>query len=536
LKKTPLIASLLVIVLLASVAVTWTFYNTGSKPNNAGSIDTLVIGTTEKISNINVGGDLDTYRDCMLTESLIRLDSTGAYVPALAKSWETQDAQRWVFHLRNDATWHDGVPVTSYDIKFSLEYLPAKLGGSNWAVINSVEAPDNETVVINLKYAKANFLVNLLELRTVPMHIFENIDDPEAYNNANATIGCGPYEFVSFDEAAGTLIVKAYENYYGGIPAAKTIQFKFFSNEETMVMALQSGEVDTTWKYSGGVSYTYVDSLQADSDLSILRIKNVGVPNVLWFNLKNTAFSDVQVREAISYAINYNELVTLFTSGYGTNPKAGFIPAGSYNYYDGTRTLTLNITYAEELLYNAGYVDVDNDGYRETSTGANFQPDIKMKNDAESIRLGEMMKKYLNAIGIDVTISSLDSGSYWDYIDGGNYEMFVTRTTPWGMMMDSGYVTGYFDARSGRGNGWTNLLDPEFQAIADKLLNTTDTAQVKQLSTDLQVFYADQLPAVSLYWNDYIQPYNNKYVGYVASPTNGILSYETYFGLHPGST
>jgi peptide/nickel transport system substrate-binding protein len=529
-----IVGIVLVVVIIISIIGVSIALNYGTQ-KNAGSIDTLIIGTTEKMSNINVGGDLDTYRDGILTESFIRMDASGEYVPALAKSWETQDAKTWTFHLRNDATWHDGTPVTANDLKFSLEYLPAKLGGSNWAVIDNVQTPDNQTVVINLKYAKANFLVNLIQLRTIPEHIFENVSDPEKYSDIKATIGCGPYEFVSFDEASGTLNLKAYDNYYGGNPSVNNIQIKVYSNEETMVMALQKGEIDTTWVYSGGVSYAYADSLKADSDLSIMRIKNIGVPNVLWFNLNSTAFSNLKLREAISYSINYSGLVDLFTSGYGTVPKAGFIPEGNYNYYDGTRTLTLDTNYAKELLTSAGYVDLNSDGYRETPTGAKFQPEIKMKNDATSIRLGEMIKTYLNAVGIDVKINSLDSGSYWDYIDAGNYEMFITRTTPWGMMMDSGYVTGYFDARPGRGNAWTNLLDPEFQVIADELLNTTDTAKVKQLSTDLQEFYANKLPAISLYWNDYIQPYNTKYTGYVASPINGILSYETFFELRKGS-
>lgn len=535
-KSTMAIAAVLVVaivVIFGAVAV----MSTGEKKKETPSktIDTLVIGTTESVTGIAVGSGLDSFRTYMMTESLIRMNSTGAYVPALAESWETTDSQNWTFHIRTNATWHDGVKVTAYDLKFSLEYLPAKLGGSNWAVIKSVDAVDNSTLVIHLKYPKASLMVNLIQLRTVPKHIFENINDPRSYTDVNCTIGCGPYVFDKFDEDAGLLSFKAFDNYYGGKPSASKIQFKLFSSQASMIMALFKGDIDTIWVYSGGMNYYYMPQLLEHEDMSFMRIQNPGVPNVLWFNTNSTAFASSGLREAISYALDYTELCNLFTLGYGSTPYAGFLPDVSFNFKE-TRSLSLNFTKANSMLTTLGYVDADSDGMREAPGGAEFQPEIKMKNDVDSVRLGELIKKYFNAVGIDVKIKNLDSNSFWDYVDNGNYEMFITRTTPWGMIMDSGYATGYLDARPGRGNGWTVMLDPDFQAIADELLYTTNETRIQQLAYGLQDFYSTELPIIALYYNDYIQPYNVKYEGYVASPISGILSYETYFGLYVAGT
>src|SRR5690606_22769754 len=125
-----------------------------------------------------------------------------------------------------NATWHDGVPVTAEDVKFSLEYLPEKLGGSNWNIIESVQAPDNETLIINLDSPDGNFLTNLLMLRTVPKHIFESVSDPQRFNEPKSAVGCRPYNFMDFDKAAGLLRFQAYDGYYEGRPAIKDIDIR----------------------------------------------------------------------------------------------------------------------------------------------------------------------------------------------------------------------------------------------------------------------------------------------------------------------
>lgn len=498
--------------------------------DNSFAIDKLVIGTTDQVEDINVNdGIFNTYREAFLTKSLLRVDSSGDFVPALAESWETEDAKKWTFHLVDNATWHDGEPVTAEDIKFSLEYLPEKLGGSNWNIIESVEAPDEHTVIINLDSPDGNFLTNLLMLRTVPKHIFENIDDPAKFNDPKSAIGCGPYRFVDFDKAAGLLRFQAYDGYYEGRPAVQEIDIRMFKNQETMMMALIKGELDTIYIYSGGIGYYYVPKLLENDDVGYILIKNSGVPAALWMNQNKAPFDDVRFREAISYAIDYEELKNLFTAGYGRTPMAGFIPNGSLNYIE-TRPLSFNSSQATSLLNATGFVDADGDELREKADGGEFQPQILVKSDSDSVRLGEMLKNYMNEIGLDAQLKVMDSSGFWDVVDGKEYDMFVSRTTPWGMMMEAGYATGYMDIRS---NGWPMVNDPDFTMLVDDLLASSSDEETAQLAKSVQEYYAKELPAIALYWNDYVQPYNKKYEGYVANPIHSILSYETFYGLHP---
>jgi len=504
----------------------------GNSSGDAGTypIDKLIIGTTDQIEDINVNdGTFNTYREALITKSLIRVDQSGNYVPALAESWETDDARKWTFHLVTNATWHDGEPVTAEDVKFSLEYLPEKLGGSNWNIIDSVEAPDDFTVIINLNSKDGNFLTNLLMLRTVPKHIFEEIDDPKKFNEPKSAIGCGPYKFLDFDRDAGLIRFQAYDNYFEGKPAAQEIDIRMFKNQDAMMMALLKGEIDTIYIYSGGISYYYVPQLLEDDSLGYILIDNSGVPAALWMNQNKEPFGDARFREAISYAIDYEELKNLFAAGYGRTPNAGFIPEGSLNYIE-TRSLSRNISMAVSLLNDTGLMDVNGDGLRENAEGGSFKPQLLVKSDSDSVRLGEMLKKYLGDAGLDVEIKVTDSSGFWDIVDAKEHDMFISRTTPWGMMMEAGYATGYMDTRS---NGWPMLDDPTFTELVDDLLASYSEDDTANLAATVQQYYAKELPAISLYWNDYVQPYNKKYEGYSANPIYGILSYETLYDLHP---
>ncbi len=520
-----LAASVVLCILLSGLAL-----GIGSMTGKSETVSKLVIGTTDQVEDINVNdGIFNTYREAFLTKSLIRVDPSGDFVPALAESWETEDARKWTFHLVKNATWHDGVPVTAADLKFSLEYLPEKLGGSNWNIIDSIEAPDESTLIINLKSPDGNFLTNLLMLRSVPKHVFEKVDDPRKFNEPSSALGCGPYKFVDFDKAAGRLRFQAYDGYYEGRPAVQEIDIRMFKNQEAMMMALLKGEVDTIYIYSGGISYYYVPQLIENDDLGYILIKNSGVPAALWLNQNKTPFDDVRFREAISYAIDYTELQNLFTAGYGRTPGAGFVPDGSLNYIK-TRDLSFNSSQAISLLNATGLVDTDGDGLREDAEGGQFHPQILVRSDSDSVRLGEMLKKYMNAVGLDAQLKVTDSSGFWDVVDAKEHDMFVSRTTPWGMMMEGGYATGYMDTRS---NGWPMVNDPKFTTLVDDLLASSSPEETGRLAESVQEYYARELPAIALYWNDYVQPYNKKYDGYVVNPIHGILSYETFYGLHP---
>ncbi|OPY26304.1 MAG: putative ABC transporter periplasmic-binding protein [Methanocella sp. PtaU1.Bin125] len=533
-----LASMILILIILAGVTLagcTSTGGNAAPEPTAkpASGVARLVIGTTNAVTDLNVNDYyLGIFKARTSHQGLIALNPDGSYAPCLAESWESPDASTFVFHLQRNATWHDGLPVTAKDIKFNLEYFPQKIAEykQHWGLISSVETPDDYTVIIHLKSPNSNFLVNLLVMRAVPEHIYRDIADPAKFNDVAAMIGCGPYKFEKFDKQAGTLTFTAYDGYWGGTPSVKSVEFRIFKNQDTMIMALKKGEIDTTYMYSNGISYYYVPGLLDNPDVGFMMIPFTGVSGALFFNANKTPYDNATFRKAVSYALDYEELKNLFTAGYGSTPNAGFLPNGTYNFKD-TPQMARNLNKSKELLDTIGFKDVDGDGLRETPDGKKFQPEIFARTDiADYPRLAEMIKKYLKDVGLDSKIRLADMATTTTTLNTAKtHELALSRTTPWGMMTWAGYGSCYFDPRN---IGYTMTKDPKYLALVDRMFNATDEATQRQIAFEMQDYYASEMPAVALYWSDLIQPYNKKYAGWVNDPMYGIMSYGTFYGLH----
>lgn len=498
---------------------------------NANSASTLTIGTTMDVKGINID---DYYfgimRGALTHLGLVAFDEQGNYTGALAESWESQDAQTWTFKLKPGITWHDGQPVTAADVAFSLEYLPAKIPvyQSHFQQIETVEAPDDQTVIVKLNEPNARILANLVVLRTLPKHIFASIDNPKEFNDKQATIGCGPYIFESFDEAAGVLTFRANENYYRGTPHIQQIKFRLFKNPDTMYLALQKGEIDLPYFYAAGTDPLYAANLTQNQDIKLHLIENQGIPNALFFNTQKPPVDNPRFREALSYAIDYPEMLRLFGAGYGSIPQAGFVPQGTPGFIE-TRQLTYGPDQAKQILDELGYHDRNQDGVREKD-GQPLELEIVVRNDiAENARIADLLKQNLAAVGVKLNVKVVDTTVFRTISDvERSHVSLLTRTTAWGMMMWGGYGSGYLDARN---IGWCMVTDPAFQALVDKMILTLDQEQYKKEAAAYQRYIAERLPVIPLYWNTLIQPYNTRFEGWQVDPMYGFLNEGTWFSL-----
>lgn len=513
----------LIVVLLAGCA--------GGAENQADSserISKIVVGTTNSFKYLNSYDNI--LNGAFSEEGLVGLSPEGELVPRLAESWEIKDPKTMVFHLVKNATWHDGTPFTSKDVKYHLDSAkkisPKALISTK---IDSVETPDDYTVILNLNTPVSLMSIGI-NFNVRPEHIWKDVSDPRTYNDMKATIGTGPYEFEKYDKDAGIVLYKANEKYYRGRTAIDEIEVRLFKNQDTMIMALEKGEIDTVFIWASGINYFYVPKLLQNNKVKILLANNVAVPAALWFNTGKAPYNNSSLRNAISYAINYVDLKNLIAGGYGSIPNAGFLPEGTPNFIE-TRQLTYDPEEAKSLLNSSGFKDINSDGFREMQNGSKFQPEIIVRNDKpDLVRAAGMIKTYLNDVGIDVQVKALDYAQCENLAYYNKLHDIAIYGTAWPAMFYSpGYATSYFDFRE---TGYANVHDPRFISMKEQLLNTTDPEKAAQLGADIQNYYASELPAIALYWNTMIFPYNTKYEGWTIDPRYGILSYGTYFNLH----
>lgn len=150
---------------------------------------------------------------------------------------------------------------------------------------------------------------------------------------------------------------------------------------------------------------------------------------------------------------------------------------------------------------------------------------------ADWTRVGELLVDYLSRVGVRVQLRSVELNSWVAEKDGYNYDLTITRTTPWGMLMHAGWGSGYFDSRRS-GQGVLHILeDPEFLELTDRILATADPEQRGAQARRVQEYYARELPAVPLYWNMIITPFNKVFTGWKPDPLYGIYNVDTLLSV-----
>ncbi len=467
-------------------------------------------------------------------EGLVRYRPNGEVGPGLAESWETPDLKTWVFRMAGDARWHDGHPVTSRDVAFTIHYTYEKdfaYGKSVYHVVGSTETPDERTLVIHLKQADANFPTQLANMPyTLPEHLFKTVAAPEALDDlAVMHMGTGPYRFAGFDKLAGVVRFRANDRYWGGFrPTIDEIEIRLYNNPDALVLAFAKGQVDLPYVYLKGIDYFYVPRLIENKHVRIMRVKNPGINNALWFNTERPPLDVVGLRRAIRDALDYDELARLFTAGYGAPPEAGFVPGGTA-YHVSKGVLTRSVERARPLLDELGFRDADGDGVREGPDGSRLPLELLFTSTSENTRCAGLLMKYLKDVGLDLRLKAVDSGTLQAVIETDRSHRMVLHSAPYWAFSDyRGHFTAMVDSRF---YGYANVRDPAFHRLVDRLGLAGNPEVRRSLLHELQDYYAEQVPMIALYSMDMLQPYHRKLSGWEIDPLWGILSHGTFANL-----
>jgi len=462
---------------------------------------------------------------------LMQMDQNGKLIGLLADHYEvSSDNTQWTFYIKENQFWSDGTPVTGDDVAFSIQMYGKSVPNAGWIGETLTDtAVDGNKVTFTFNKPYTNLALEFTSYSILPRHIWESVENPNEYTSTGPYVGAGPFYLDNVDLNAGKVIFKRNPYWKGTSPAYDAVEISWFKNEDAAAKALESGAMDTYWKYASSYPYAAVDSLKSSGTFEILEKPTSGL-TFLGFNLKKEPLSDISFRDAISYAINYQEMVNIATLGYGRVPNRGFIPPAMDGYIS-TQAMEYNPETAKKKLESAGYKDSNGNGIVEGNDGKDIVLDLLIRNAYS--REAELVKEYLEKVGIGVEIRSVEDNTWFELKDTYNYDITLTRTTPWGMLMHANWATGYFDSRR-TGQGVLHTVDdPVFLELCDNILATTDTTLLNRYAQDVQNYYADNLPGIPLYWKNDITPYNKKITGWYSNPLYGIMNEFTLTGVKP---
>ncbi|RMX07708.1 ABC transporter substrate-binding protein [Corticibacter populi] len=420
--------------------------------------------------------------------------------PQLAENVQVSaDGLSWTLQLRKGVFWHDGTPFTSADVQFSAEEIwrqYAPTGRRVFRNLSRVEAPDAHTVILTLSQP-APVIINALDVVAAPVlpkHIYEGTDIPNNPHN-NHPVGTGPFVFKEWQRGSHIRLEKFDKYWQEGRPYLDGITWKIIPDVSGRANALETGVVQ--YGERNPVTFADADRLAKSDKLVVSTDGYNGFSGWYWLlpNLRHPILGKPQVRQAILHAINRDLLVKTVWGGYAV-PATGPITSQLKTFYTpDTPQYPFDRKKAEALLDEAGYPK-QADGWRFKLT----HDFIPYGDDYR--RTGEFVRQALRAIGIDVTLRSLDlptwlTNVFRDY----DYELASSWSVNW-QDPQLGVEQHYWSKAESKGTPWQNAsgyASAGFDQLVEAAQVETDTARRVQLWQQIQHLAQADLPLINLF-------------------------------------
>ena len=320
----------------------------------------------ETLSPMAASTGRSMFYSILVYDSLLAYNEELELIPWLAEDWSVSaDGKTLTFHIRPGVEWHDGQPLTSEDVAFTFEYIQEKEAPEFPFIIellDSVETPDDLTVVVHLTKSFAWALDTFGTAYIIPKHIWEGQPYDWVITNSTEAVGSGPFKYDSRIEGEWIKLVKNPNYWMEGKPKIEEFTLRVITEESARLMAIKAGEADTE-RYS--VEPPHIAEVLEWPEVKVTRAADIWDYD-LFLNNKSPPFNDTQVRKAIAYAINRTEIVKIAALGYGTIEES-YMPSAVYGELENpdAKLPIYDPDMANQILDEAGYIDIDGDGIRE---------------------------------------------------------------------------------------------------------------------------------------------------------------------------
>ncbi|MBP2132681.1 peptide/nickel transport system substrate-binding protein [Methanomicrobium sp. W14] len=412
----------------------------------------LKVGDMWDISSINpatssLSGVLVTEKS-LITETLVSANDNFELVPNLAESWEQINDTTWEFKLREGVKFHNGREMTAKDVVVSLDDT-MELSPSTASLISydHSDAVDNYTVRI--------YTTELNPLVPGALHYpCTAIVSPDSYDsdgNFVKPIGTGPMKFKSYDEQTGELVVDKNTDWWKEEPGFDGIVIKGYENSETRAMLIENGDVDFTCD----PPYSEVKRLNETDGIHV-EIYNTPRIYKLDANLKNPDMADLNMRKAISYAIDRDGIVKNVLYGVGSSAGGVFLPSMEW----ANKSLSpypYDPQLAKEYLAKSGWTDSDGDGILDKD-GEKLK--LRLFTYTERPGLSPMLEAIsanLRDIGFEVDETAMEYSSLSSVMSDDNWDLYLSAPTL-AFVPDPEYVLKSWYTTNGTSNkaGYSN--------------------------------------------------------------------------------
>ena len=406
--------------------------------------------------------------------------------PNLAESWAFDAENMTVtFNLKKGVKFHNGDEFTAEDVLFSFERaLNSSTKLALMAGYESAEATDDYTVVMKLNTLSSAFQYNISQ---IPMMNKSFVEEKGEEFTLETVCGTGPY-FLSEHLEAQSFTISAFEDYHGGAAEIKTVRYDILSDPTAAMMAFEAGSFD----YFTTLAEVDVDRIIASGEWNVIEYE-ASFARSVYMNLTNGIFDKVAVRQALAYATNKDNMVTLIQNGKGNVADSFFHPEMMVNTSAPDMIFNYDLEQAKALLAEAGYPNGEG------------IPTLKLVTMETHKDYALAVQQDYAELGLNVEITFLDANTFMGDMVTGNYDIAVNicnlgnMVYPWGRIFESQYL------------GQTNfgLIDDEkIDELFAQINVTLDDETQKELIHELINYITENVIYLPLTYSGNFVAYN----------------------------
>lgn len=497
----------------------------GTKPDEGPGTINFIIESSPTNLDPRIGTDAQSeYLDGIIFNSLVTRDNQMNIVPDLAESWEQPDPLTYVFHLQTGVQFQDGRPFTSADVKYTFDSIlsgavkTAKRG--TYLMIQSIETPDDATVVFHLREPYASFLWNLAPVAQ-GIGIVPNGSGMELSQHP---IGTGPFRFVSMSQDDDVLLERN-PNYFKDAPAPdpgsqnaapaspagniQRVRFKVVPDAIVRALELRKGTSDIA----------EINSLTSDTVAALAKERNIVLDEkpgtslaYVAMNFDDPILAHREVRQALAYATDRGSLIRYLLRDQA-HPAQTLLPPGNWAFDPNVRQYDYDPSQAERLL--------DEAGFPRRADGVRFHLELKTTTE-ESTRLeGEVLADQWKKIGVVLQTRPLETATFLADIGRGSFQLYTLRWI--GSNNDPDIFEYLFNSKSippdGANRG--HYRNPALDALLDQQRVEPDREKRKAILSRIQKVVAEDEPYITLWFYDSVCVHRDRLTNIVVPPVGG---------------
>ena len=472
---------------------------------------TLVWGTTQNPRHLNPAvqsGIATMMPGTQIFASPLRYDDKWNPQAYLAETWSLQDdGKSLLLRLVPNAKFHDGTPITSEDVAFSIMTNKANHPfKSMFEAVERVDTPDARTAIVRMSKANPAILLAMSPplCPIIPKHIYGKVDNIKATPlNSSGVVGSGAFKLVEFKSGDHITLERNPDFFIKGMPKFDRIVIRIFKDSNALAIALENGEVNYVPFWS---DLSVLQRLKKNPKLAVTDKggEAIGPLNWLAFNMAKKPLDDVRVRQAISYAIDRNFITKKLHYGF-SKIATGPITLGSPFYTSDVEHYNLNLAKANQLL--------DAAGHKKGANGVRFHltVDFIPGNREMHQTIAEYLKAQLRKVGIDVEVRAAPDFPTWaKRVSGHDFDMTTDSVFNWGDPVIGVHRT-YLTSNIRKGVIWSNTQsysNPKVDELLTQAGVETNVEKRKALYRDAQKIVVKEAPVAYINVIPYYQVYD----------------------------